>query len=612
MTANSFIANPKGHPVLSKAHLLLITRFFRAEIPPWVLLCDVGPIPGVDNPDTIVPFADGYLSPSVTADPAASPTPAEASTQHPNGQKKSKDPTPQLSYIRHLQRKQPPRTPMERYGAGFQDHLQTPLQPLTDNLESLTYEVFEKDPVKYDLYEQAIRKALRDWIDHGKPTSSPNGRVVVAVAGAGRGPLVTRALRAAQSENVEIELWAVEKNPNAYVLLQRHNVDDWHNSVNVVQSDMRSWKGPWRADASLLIRQSPNANGMEPVNDHNSTQDHVNGTFNGLSYSALASGLQQPSSLESGHTPIDILISELLGSFGDNELSPECLDGIVHLLQPNHGISIPSSYTAYLTPIAAPRIHATISSRTSWDATAPETPAVVWLHAIDFLSLTPQTTAPTFLNLAKEKGREKEKEKQKMPSTTSTEPATDSPVSIKASDFNHHHHHSHQSQTRPPMPTPNVLPAWTFHHRPPSFSPTTPPPLSNTHNRRHAALTFRTRDRGVVHGLAGYFESVLYDSIKLSTNPLTMDQESEGMISWFPIYFPLRVWFRIHSSFLFLSLSFALRFLFRCLFFFSFPPFPSLFTSPSLPFSSLSLPCLSPPSCPNPSPKTPTPPNNIS
>ena len=25
--------------------------------------------------------------------------------------------------------------------------------------------------------------------------------------------------------------------------------------------------------------------------------------------------------------PVDILISELLGSFGDNELSPECLDG---------------------------------------------------------------------------------------------------------------------------------------------------------------------------------------------------------------------------------------------------------------------------------------------
>ena len=31
--------------------------------------------------------------------------------------------------------------------------------------------------------------------------------------------------------------------------------------------------------------------------------------------------------------PVDILISELLGSFGDNELSPECLDGAQRFLK---------------------------------------------------------------------------------------------------------------------------------------------------------------------------------------------------------------------------------------------------------------------------------------
>jgi hypothetical protein len=31
--------------------------------------------------------------------------------------------------------------------------------------------------------------------------------------------------------------------------------------------------------------------------------------------------------------PVDILVSELLGSFGDNELSPECLDGAVRFLK---------------------------------------------------------------------------------------------------------------------------------------------------------------------------------------------------------------------------------------------------------------------------------------
>jgi protein arginine N-methyltransferase 5 len=31
--------------------------------------------------------------------------------------------------------------------------------------------------------------------------------------------------------------------------------------------------------------------------------------------------------------PADIVVSELLGSFGDNELSPECLDGAMRFLK---------------------------------------------------------------------------------------------------------------------------------------------------------------------------------------------------------------------------------------------------------------------------------------
>ena len=42
----------------------------------------------------------------------------------------------------------------------------------------------------------------------------------------------------------------------------------------------------------------------------------------------------------------DIVVSELLGSFGDNELSPECLDGVTSFLKPTT-INIPQSYTSY-------------------------------------------------------------------------------------------------------------------------------------------------------------------------------------------------------------------------------------------------------------------------
>ena len=64
------------------------------------------------------------------------------------------------------------------------------------------YEVFEKDPVKYDWYERAIAAALRD-LEHRNDTNDEI--LTVAVVGAGRGPLVTRALRASQKTGIKIE-----------------------------------------------------------------------------------------------------------------------------------------------------------------------------------------------------------------------------------------------------------------------------------------------------------------------------------------------------------------------------------------------------------------------
>ena len=243
--ATSFIKNPKGYPVLSKAHQAMIARFMRLRTPPWLILCNVGRIPGLDMMQSGSEIGDTPIKPDVAL--SGDPTPAEASQQNgPIHGKKNHDPTPHLSYMRNLQQKLPPRTPIERFGIGYQDYLQAPLQPLTVNLESITYEVFEKDPIKYEWYERAIAKALTDWAAQKKPASSGDGRVVVAVVGAGRGPLVTRALRVSAETGVGIDMWAVEKNPNAYVLLERHNEDIWGGRVNLVKSDMRTWEGPHR------------------------------------------------------------------------------------------------------------------------------------------------------------------------------------------------------------------------------------------------------------------------------------------------------------------------------------------------------------------------------
>ena len=453
-----FQANKSGFPCFSKHHQEMIFTYMRLKAVPWILLCDVGPDAShfkADSPSLLAQLPpttdDDFPSLAQAHDPAN--TSRSTQTHRDNAH---------LGYLQWLESQQPPFSALESSTlTSFQDWLQSPLQPLSDNLESATYEVFEGDPVKYDQYEAAAVEALREWKELGLPTSK-EGVVVIAVAGSGRGPLVTRALRAAEFTGVPVEVWAVEKNPNAYVYLLRQNQTIWGGRVNVVKTDMRAWKGPVVSEAAET----------GPV-----------------------------------YGKVDILISELLGSFGDNELSPECLDGIQHVMAKPHGISIPSSYTAHLSPISTPKVHADILARSATEATAFDTPWVVRLYALDFVC-------------------------QRAP--------------------NH----------------PRFQQAWEFSHPIPETSldaikarrsggvvgggggSMAGAAGANDHNSRYCHLTFVCRTSGVIHGLAGYFESTLYESkvegnrgekVEISTHPERIDRKSKDMISWFPIFFPLQV-----------------------------------------------------------------------
>lgn len=95
--------------------------------------------------------------------------------------------------------------------------VQAPLQPLQDNLESQTYETFERDANKYLAYEEAVVAALLDRVPD--PTAA-TGPTVLMVVGAGRGPLVRASLRAAERTGRKLRVFAVEKNPHAVVTLQ--------------------------------------------------------------------------------------------------------------------------------------------------------------------------------------------------------------------------------------------------------------------------------------------------------------------------------------------------------------------------------------------------------
>ena len=122
---------------------------------------------------------------------------------------------------------------------------------MADNLESATYEVFENDRIKYDIYEDSLVRAFEDKKRYGrffqtKPPfdieAKPNDdEIVVMYFGAGRGPLIRKALKAAEAAKVKVKVIALDKNPNAIVTLRNMIIDEnLSDRVTLFAGDMRS------------------------------------------------------------------------------------------------------------------------------------------------------------------------------------------------------------------------------------------------------------------------------------------------------------------------------------------------------------------------------------
>jgi protein arginine N-methyltransferase 5 len=233
-------------------------------------------------------------------------------------------------------------------------------------LESATYEVFEKDSIKYELYERGLYRAFKDMKEKRKfdqvPAQKPTSLdifqtkneeemaaeeeskevadmepIVVMYLGAGRGPLIRRALSAAKSAKVPVKIIAVEKNPNAVITLRNMIADEAiSDRVQLFNGDMRF----------LELEKKG-----------------------------------------------DIIMSELLGSFGDNELSPECLYPTEKFLKPD-GIYLPYDYTSFMTPISSQILWNEVYLYSSQGASARiplsqqmnafELPYVVKIHSASF------------------------------------------------------------------------------------------------------------------------------------------------------------------------------------------------------------------------------------
>lgn len=168
---------------------------------------------------------------------------------------------------------------------------------------------------------------------------------------------------------------------------------------------------------------------------------------------------------------VDILVSELLGSFGDNELSPECLDGAQKHLKPD-GISIPSQSTSYINPLMAPKLLNSLRESVHYRANSHST-------------------------------------RQHLNRSQAESPHV---VYIKNA--------FHITEPKP---------VFVFDH---------PNRDAVIDNNRYKKLEFNAEVDCVLTGFAAYFDTVLYKDIKLSIHPLT---HTQGMVSWFSMYFPLEV-----------------------------------------------------------------------
>ncbi|PAV60873.1 hypothetical protein WR25_02284 [Diploscapter pachys] len=192
----------------------------------------------------------------------------------------------------------------------------------------------------------------------------------------------------------------------------------------------------------------------------------------------------------------DIVVSELLGSFGDNELSPECLDGVTSFLKPTT-INIPQSYTSYAVPIMSLIMHQSIRA----------------------------TGASYYTRGIPGHGRQ-------------------GPVQLEDGTYDQMYpqgkHAANMDQVYVVFLKQHCRlndPQLVFQFDHPNFE--------EKSNERNIELKFPIDRPADVMGFAGYFSMVLYKDVILSTVPAT---HSKDMISWFPALLPLREFLRVQEG----------------------------------------------------------------
>ena len=252
----------------------------------------------------------------------------------------------------------------------YEDALQLPMHPLIDKLPSSVYEVFEKDTRKYELYKEAITTHLKNLFigahkshlmhiaDHFNAQHACVSSVFyITILGAGRGPLLDCIIDALGTIAKLIGISELDIAHRLRCTLIEHNY------MAVQYLVKRREEDPKWAMLSPYIRVI--------VGDGRYIGKALSTPYPYQSSTTIE--ITENTELNSGIL-CDAIISELLGSFGDNELSAECITGYINqlcsqILSPNLSLSplnpnlvcIPSSTTSYVAPIMNYSIHRQIS-----------------------------------------------------------------------------------------------------------------------------------------------------------------------------------------------------------------------------------------------------------
>lgn len=319
--------------------------------------------------------------------------------------------------------------------------LQCPLEPLTENLQDYTYNLFEKDSFKYEQYGRAFIKALiqlnKSWNLEEKPH--------ILFLGPGRGPLIDKffdALEFLQTPSENFTITAIERNPAVMIYLKQRNSQLWKNNVNILNMDAR---------------------------DYDNSQ-----------YAAL-------------HSKVNMVISELIGSFGCNELMPECIDSISNsVFCDPHCVFIPQKLDCYVAPVLAPK-YWKLALKLSFDK--------MYIPMIPEMELFSERPEPVWSFVSESKKNNQHLQQTHQGSTNHNDSNSSDNVCTIDNAFS----------------TNNLF--------------------RNKHNSRNSRISIQIEKKGTLHGLAGYFKAALFDDIEVSNLPKEVGMRD--CVSWLPAFFPL-------------------------------------------------------------------------